>query len=98
MAGPRACIYNFTGSDGGAPYAGVIFDNAGNLYGTTSEFGARLLGTVYELSPTQSGWSETTLYSFTGETGTGSGGLIMDAHGNLFGLTGGLGGGISRRL
>ena len=92
----ESVIYNFTnGSDGGAPTAGVIFDSAGNLYGTTSEYGAHFSGTVYELSPTQSGWSETTLYSFSGETGTGSGGLIWDTHGDLFGLTGGLVGGIS---
>ncbi len=92
----ESVIWNFTnGNDGGAPTAGVIFDNAGNLYGTTSAYGSHYSGTVYELSPTQSGWSETTLYSFTGDTGAGSGGLIMDAHGNLFGITGGLDGGIS---
>ena len=90
----ESVIWNFTGdSDGGVPTAGVIFDNAGNLYGTTSAYGSHYSGTVYELSPTQSGWSETTLYSFTGDTGAGSGGLIMDAHGNLFGITGGLDGG-----
>jgi len=92
----ESVIWNFTnGNDGGAPTAGVIFDNAGNLYGTTSEYGSHFSGTVYELSPTQSGWSETTLYSFTGEFGVGSGGLVMDTHGNLFGITGGLDGGIS---
>jgi uncharacterized repeat protein (TIGR03803 family) len=92
----ESVLWNFTGgSDGGVPQAGVIFDNAGNLYGTTSEYGSHFSGTVYELSPSQSGWSETTLYSFTGDTGAGSGGLIMDAHGNLFGITGGLDGGIS---
>jgi uncharacterized repeat protein (TIGR03803 family) len=92
----ESVIYNFTnGSDGGTPAAGVIFDGAGNLYGTTTEYGEHFLGTVYELSPTQSGWSETTLYSFTGDTGAGSGGLIWDAHGNLFGITGGFVGGNS---
>jgi len=92
----ESVIWNFTnGIDGGAPTAGVIFDNAGNLYGTTSEYGSHYSGTVYELSPSQSGWSETTLYSFTGDYGSGSGGLIRDAQGNLFGITGGLDGGIS---
>lgn len=77
------------GSDGAGPASGVIFDNAGNLYGTTSEGGANGLGTVYELSPTQSGWTETTLYSFTAnDNGVGSGSLVMDAHGDLFGITG----------
>ncbi len=87
----ESVLWNFTGqSDGGSPYAGVIFDQAGNLYGTTSSGGANGLGAVYELSPTQSGWSETTLYSFTSDTGPGAGGLVMDAHGNLFGMTGGV--------
>ena len=49
---------------------------------------------MYELSPAQSGWSETTLYSFTNsDNGGGSGGLIMDAHGDLFGITGNQDGG-----
>ena len=91
----ESVLWNFNGgSDGGGPYAGVIFDNAGNLYGTTTYGGSNRLGTVYELSPAQSGWSETTLYSFTNsDNGGGSGGLIMDAHGDLFGITGNQDGG-----
>ena len=83
----ESVIWNFGGSSGCCPYGGMIFDSAGNLYGTT-------VGTVYELSPTQSGWNETKLYSFTGENGSGAGGLIM-AHGDLFGITGGVDGGIA---
>ncbi len=86
----ESVLWNFTaGSDGAYPLSGVIFDSAGNLYGTTSYAGGHRLGTVYELSPSQSGWSETTLYSFTNsDNGSGAGGLIMDAHGDLFGITG----------
>ena len=92
----ESVIWNFTGhGDGGNPVSGVTFDNAGNHYGTSSAGGSNYSGAVYELSPTQSGWSETTLYSFTGETGAGAGGLIMDAYGNVFGITGGLDGGSS---
>jgi len=92
----ESVIWNFAGqSDGGVLFGGVIFDSAGNLYGTTSFGGGHGYGTVFELSPTQSGWSETTLYSFTGYLGSGSGGLIMDALGNLFGITGALDGSIS---
>src|SRR3984885_5359375 len=92
----ESVIWNFTGhGDGGYPVSGVVFDNAGNLYGTSSEGGSNYSGAGYELSPAQPGGSETTLHSFTGETGAGSGGLIMDAHGNLFGITGGLDGGFS---
>ncbi|MGA7463557.1 MAG: choice-of-anchor tandem repeat GloVer-containing protein [Candidatus Korobacteraceae bacterium] len=86
----ESVLWNFTGSDGGFPLSGVIFDSAGNLYGTTSSGGGNGLGTVYELSPTQSGWSETTLYSFTSDTGPGAGGLVMDAQGDLLGMTGGV--------
>ena len=91
----ESVLWNFTsGNDGSYPVGGVIFDNAGNLYGVTT-FGGRGYGTVYKLSPTQSGWSETTLYSFAAEDGYGGGGLAMDAQGNLFGITGGLSGGFS---
>jgi len=83
-------LWHFTGGDDGSyPASGVILDSAGNLYGTTSDGGANGGGTVYELSPTQSGWTETTLYSFSGfENSIGDGGLTWDAHGNLFGISG----------
>ncbi len=87
----ESVLWSFSafGSEGSGPASGVIFDSAGNLYGTTSFGGAEGNGTVYELSPTPSGWTETTLYSFTSsDNGTGFGSLIMDAHGNLFGITG----------
>jgi len=86
----ESVLWHFTGGeDGSYPVSGVIFDNAGNLYGTTSDGGSGDGGTVYELSPTQSGWTETTLYSF-GElnVGVGDGSLIWDAHGDLFGISG----------
>ena len=85
-------LWSFTGGgEGGYPYSGVFFDGAGNLYGTTSDGGAGGYGTAYELSPTQSGWTENTLYSFTGNNdGTGTGGMVMDASGHLFGMTGGI--------
>ena len=71
-------IFSFpSNGSGDSPLSGVIFDSAGNLYGTTP-------GAVYELSPTQSGWSETTLSTSVG----GAGGLTWDAHGDLFGMTG----------
>ncbi len=87
----ESVLWNFgtINNDGYSPISGVIFDHAGNLYGTTSLGGSNGFGTVYELSPTQSGWNETILYSFTNnDNGFGAGGLIMDAHGDLFGITG----------
>jgi uncharacterized repeat protein (TIGR03803 family) len=91
-------IYAFAGSpDGATPYSGVIFDNAGNLYGTTTAGGASGNGAVYELSPSGSGWTEQVLYSFTGGSDGSypTAGLIFDASGNLYGATnvGGTGGG-----
>jgi len=83
-------IYSFTGgSDGGGPYSGVIFDHAGNLYGTAYEGGESNHGTVFELSPSASGWTEKTLHIFQGGS-DGSGpiaSLTMDAASNLYGTT-----------
>lgn len=91
-------LYNFQGgNDGGAPYSGLIFDNAGNLYGTTSTKGAGGFGTVFELSHSGSGWTLSTLYSFDDGSDGGQviAGLIFDSVGNLYGATamGGSGGG-----
>jgi uncharacterized repeat protein (TIGR03803 family) len=84
--------FNENGIDGGVPYAGVIFDTAGNLYGTTSAGGAFGGGTVFELTPTVSGaWMEKILHSFNTTAGkdgyTPFGGLIFDSAGNLYGTT-----------
>jgi uncharacterized repeat protein (TIGR03803 family) len=93
-------LHNFgIGEDGSGPIASVIFDAAGNLYGTTTGGGpgtacqSEGCGTVFELSPTGSGdWAETVLYSFRGSPSDGyhpQAGLIFDASGNLYGTTGG---------
>jgi uncharacterized repeat protein (TIGR03803 family) len=84
-------LYSFQGgSDGAGPSAGLIFDQAGNLYGTTQGGGVNYLGTVFELSPSgNGGWTETILYSFQGSPdGAGPQGLIFDGSGNLYGTTG----------
>jgi len=87
-------IYSFGGSsDGGIPLGSVTFDNAGYLYGTTSQGGGNGGGTVYRLTPGPSfggGWIEKTLYAFTGgsDGGYSYGNVSFDNAGNLYGTTG----------
>ncbi len=81
-------LYSFTGgNDGGGPNGGVIFDQRGNLYGVTS-WGGYGVGTVYELTPSVSGWVDETLFDFTGEYGRlPVGSLVLDEFGDLYGVT-----------
>jgi len=84
-------LHNFgtTETDGYYPFAGLIIDAAGNLYGTTYEGGIYGAGTVFELTNTGDGWTESVLYNFTGgDNGSGPlAGVIFDAKGNLYGTT-----------
>lgn len=89
--GQESVLYSFTGgSDGGGPYAGLIADAAGNLYGTTYGGGNTNCtggcGVVYKVTPAG---QETVLHSFTGGTDGANpyAGLIFDPAGNLFGTT-----------
>jgi len=80
-------LYNFTGSsDGGHPYAGLVRDGAGNLYGTTYDAGSGNYGVVFKVD---TAGTETVLYNFTGGTDGGYpyAGVIRDAKGNLYGTT-----------
>jgi uncharacterized repeat protein (TIGR03803 family) len=62
-SGEETVLYSFTGgADGGNPYAGVVADSSGNLYGTAYNGGANGYGTVYKLTPAG---QETVLHSFT---------------------------------
>ena len=99
----ESAIYSFAGGmDGENPYDGLIADTAGNYYGTTANGGGSTncsagCGTVFELSPNGSGWTEKILYRFQGPTDgeNPNAGLVMDSAGNLYGNTwqGGPGGG-----
>lgn len=85
-------LYDFTnGADGSTPYAGVISDAAGNLYGATTTGGANNGGTVFELSTDGNGsYNYQTVYSFTGTAGQATGpyaNLTLDSSGNLYGTT-----------
>jgi uncharacterized repeat protein (TIGR03803 family) len=87
-------LHNFgTGMDGQNPDACLIFDAAGDIYGTTTFGGAHIFGTVFELSPSVGGgWTETVLHSFGSGTDGGTpyyAAVILDASGNLYGTTSG---------
>jgi len=95
--GKETVLHSFKGgADGANPAAGVIPDDKGNLYGTTTrgggtgcdrlKKGALGCGTVFELSKTG---KETVLYSFTGGADGANpvAGVIQDAKGNLYGAT-----------
>jgi uncharacterized repeat protein (TIGR03803 family) len=78
--------------DGTNPQSeGVIADAKGNLYGVTMDGGEDGLGAVYELRPQQNGsWTEALLYSFLNNGGDGfapTSSLVLDAQGNLYGMT-----------
>jgi uncharacterized repeat protein (TIGR03803 family) len=86
-AGKETVLYSFGGSpDGEYPVAGLLRDNAGNLYGTTSSGGASSFGTVFKLDTTG---KETVLYSFAGSPDGEHpyAGLVQDAAGDLYGTT-----------
>lgn len=83
-------LYAFKDSpDGGMPYGGVVFDNQGNLYGTTYYAGTNDNGTVYKLTRSNGTWTESVLYRFKGGTDGSQpiSGLVADAAGNFYGTT-----------
>jgi uncharacterized repeat protein (TIGR03803 family) len=96
-------LYNFcttgnstTCADGSYPYAGLIMDVQGNLYGTTAGGGTNGLGIVFRLSPPAvagESWTQTVLWTFSTDPENGEeplyGNLNMDAAGNIYGTSGG---------
>ena len=92
----ESILHSFAGypNDGQSPLANLIFDAAGNLYGTTKGGGTYNSyydgGTVFELTPGSNGtWTENILYNFTGgaDGATPSAALIFDSAGNLYSTT-----------
>ena len=81
-------LHSFTNwDDAGSPFAGVIFDQAGNLYGVAA-WGYSNEGTIFQLTPSQGGWDFKVLHEFdTHDTEASEpiGGLVMDEAGNLYG-------------
>jgi uncharacterized repeat protein (TIGR03803 family) len=86
----ESVLYSFTGgADGDGPLAGLVFDAAGNLYGTTQGGGSSACpggcGVVFELTPTSTGWREAVLHSFLGYGKNPLAPVIFDPAGNLYG-------------
>lgn len=82
-------LYEFDeATDGGFP-GGLVMDAAGNLYGGTESGGPGNGGTVWELSPSNGGWTFNVLYTFQHSTNNAGvvGRLAMDASGSLYGMT-----------
>ena len=87
----ESLLHTFTGvgHDGAFPESGMIFDSAGNLYGTTAAGGLSGDGTLFQLAPTGSGWTTSTLHDFLGgNDGQGpQGALTFDGTGKFYGTT-----------
>jgi len=93
--GTLTVLHTFTGgNDGASPFAGVIMDASGNLFGTTF-FGGGAdcdgggCGTIFKIAPDG---TETILRTFkSGQQGSGPAApLLMDGNGNLYGTTSGI--------
>jgi hypothetical protein len=93
-----AVLYSFQGApDGQLPLAGMASDSAGNLYGTTNKGGSgpctssggNGCGTIFKVSSSGNGWTETVLYRFQGKNDGRYpiAGLAIDPDGNLYGGT-----------
>jgi len=93
----KTTLYNFPGGANPYPTSGVIVGRSGVLYGTAEGGGLFDQGTVFQLTPSGSGWTFSLIYNFHNgsDGGDPEGGLVMDAAGNLYGTTGtgGSGGG-----
>jgi hypothetical protein len=81
-------LYNFTGGADGDDPDGVSLDASGNIFGVTRDGGSEKYGTIYELTPSGSGWIITVLHDFADDAVGGiSGPLLRDSAGNLYGVT-----------
>jgi uncharacterized repeat protein (TIGR03803 family) len=87
--GKEIVLHNFTHQDDGdVPYAGLVFDHAGNLYGAATGGGVNSGGTIFELSPSEGGWNFAVLYAIPGWDISGAfANLYLDSSGNIWGAT-----------
>lgn len=89
----ESVVYSFQGgSDGLQPNGNLVEDASGNFYGVTAGGGSNTncgtfgCGTIFKLTRTSSGWTESVLYNFTGGNDGGNPrSMVRDSHGNLYG-------------
>jgi uncharacterized repeat protein (TIGR03803 family) len=79
-------LYNFTGPNRSSPHGPLLFDQTGNLYGTTIQGGTAGYGAVFKLDPSG---NVSVLHIFNGapDGAYPSSGLVRDTAGNLYGAT-----------
>jgi uncharacterized repeat protein (TIGR01451 family) len=91
----ESVVHTFSGTDGDQPFAGLVFDAEGNLFGTT-QYGGDVncgvylgCGVAFRLTPNADGsWTESVIHRFSVADGARpSGELLFDAAGNLYGTT-----------
>jgi hypothetical protein len=94
----ESTLYKFTGnSDGSEPRDGVSLDAQGNVFGAAGYGGQQDCGnsgyppgcgTIWEVSPSSTGWTFSLVHAFTGGDGEiPNGSLIVTATGNLIGTS-----------
>lgn len=84
-----AVLHNFKTKEGSSPLLGLVFDSSGDLYGVASQEGSARAGSVFELTPSGSSWTEKTLHAFNGSSdgSTPASPVTFDSAGNLYGAT-----------
>jgi uncharacterized repeat protein (TIGR03803 family) len=89
-------LYNFCSQqpncvDGTNPMTGLVIDGQGNLYGATGTNGAAVGGTVFQITPTPTGWVEKVIYEVAAGTGPilpkDGPSMTMDTSGNIYDVT-----------
>jgi uncharacterized repeat protein (TIGR03803 family) len=86
----ESVVYQPTGNNDAYNPGNLVFDQEGNLYGTSASGGAYGQGAVFELTPSSGGWTETILYSFTGGNDGGDPtSVVAGIDGNVYGTAGG---------
>ncbi len=87
-SGIESVLFTFSGGNGKGPNSNLIADQSGRLYGTSEYGGGSNIGTVFRLTPSGSGYTESVLYSFSGSDGRYPlADLVADTSGALYGTT-----------